>query len=79
MLAALGMSNVARELFRYASYPLYWNIAWIVALGAALTGLFAAFWHLWPTAAIVLTVSVAGGIAMYQLHVRRLQRDNSPS
>jgi len=78
LLAALAMLNLVREWFRYTSYPLYWSVAWGVAHVAALVGLVAAFWHIWLPAAIVLTVSGVAGIALYQVSVRRLERDNSP-
>ena len=77
LLAALAMLNVVREWYRYSSYPLYWGIAWSVAHVAALIGLAAAFWHIWFPAAIVLTLSGVAGIALYQVSVHRLLRDNS--
>jgi len=77
LLAALAMLNVVREWYRYTSYPLYWGIAGSVAPVAALIGLGAAFWHIWFPAAIVLMVSGVAGIALYQVSVHRLLRDNS--
>jgi hypothetical protein len=77
LLAALAMLNLVREWYRYTSYPLYWSIAWIFAHGAALVGLVAAIWHVWFPAAIVLMISGAAGFAVYQISVRRLERDNS--
>jgi hypothetical protein len=77
LLAALAMLNVVREWYRYTSYPFYWGIAWSVGHGAALIGLGAAFWHIWSPAAIVLIVSGVAGIALYQVSVHRLLRDNS--
>lgn len=78
LLAGLAMLNLVRESYRYASFPLYWKIASGIAEGSALVGFVAAFWHIWFPAAIVSAASGAGGIALYQVYVRRLERDNSP-
>ncbi len=80
-LPLLGMLVILNTLYsqvRYASFPLYLTLAYVLGEGGAALGVVAAFWHLSWVAGALIVASGLFGVVVYLAYTRQLKKDNTP-
>ncbi len=78
VLGTLVMLNVVLARYRYASFPAYLTLAYILGEGSAVVGVVAAFWHVTWVAGALILVSGLVGVGTYFAYSRQLEKDNAP-
>ena len=76
LLGTLVMLNVVQAKYKYASYPLYLNFAYVVGQSSAFVGVVAAFWHVSWVAGVLILISGIISLAIYFAYARQLEKDN---
>ncbi len=76
MLSVLVMLNVTLAKVRYASFPAYVTLAYVLGEGSAVVGVVAAFWHVSWVAGLLILLSSVAGIGIFFAYSRQLQKDN---
>ena len=79
MMGMLVMLNVLLVRYRYASFPVYITVAYVMGEGSAVVGVVAAFWHVSWVAGVLIVVSGLVGLGIYFAYSRQLQKDNAPT
>ena len=74
----LVMLNVVLARYRYASFPVYLTLAYLLGEGGAVVGVVAAFWHLSWVAGVLIAVSSLVGLGTYFAYSKQLRKDNAP-
>lgn len=77
LLAVMVLIYHAQTQYRYASYPWYLTLIIVLGQGGAFLGVFAAFWHVSWIAGILLATSGIGGLVIYTIYLRQMERDNA--
>lgn len=77
LLAVMVLIYHAQTQYRYATYPWYLTLIIVLGQGGAFLGVFAAFWHVSWIAGILLATSGAGGLIIYTIYLRQMERDNA--
>jgi heme O synthase-like polyprenyltransferase len=80
LLAVMVLVYHAQSQYRYATYPWYLTLIIVLGQGGAFLGVLAAFWHVSWIAGILLAASGVGGLVIYTVYLKQMERDNaSPS
>ena len=77
ILAVMVLIYYAQSQYRYATYPWYLTLIIVLGQGGAFLGVFAAFWHVSWIAGILLAGSGIGGLLIYTVYLRQMERDNA--